>query len=166
MRVGDAAIASRISADAGLRFADIAEPRIAACTNDAAFSVDELRTYVSADRAWVATEDDVVVGFVIVDILDEVPHIEEVDVAVHAGGRGHGTRLLEAVLEWASERGASAVTLTTFRDVPWNRPWYERHGFRVLSEQEITPELAARRMSEDEEGLPADLRVVMRRALP
>jgi GNAT superfamily N-acetyltransferase len=123
MRAGDATIATRISADAGTRFADIA------------------------------------------DILDDVPHIEELDVAVSAGRHGHGTRLLHAVTDWAHKSGASAVTMTTFRDVPWNRPWYERHGFRVLADHEITPELSARRTKEHEEGLPADLRVAMRLAL-
>ena len=153
------------SAEAGIRFADIDDPRLAACANDPPFSVDELSTYVAAGRAWVATEGDVVVGFVIADILDDAPHIEELDVAVGAGRRGHGTRLLNAVIDWADQRGESAVTLTTFRDVPWNRPWYERHGFHVLADDEITPELSARRTKEDEEGLPAELRVAMRLAL-
>jgi hypothetical protein len=55
------------------------------------------------------------------------------------------------------------VTLTTFRDVPWNRPWYERLGFRVLGEDELGPELRARRDEEEHLGLPAALRVCMRR---
>jgi len=165
MRAVDAAIASRISAEADIRFADIHDPRIAACANDPPVSVEELGVYVAAGRAWVAPEGDDVVGFVIADILEDVPHIEELDVAVGAGRRGHGTRLLNAVIDWADQSGDSAVTLTTFRDVPWNRPWYERHGFRVLSDDEITPELMARRTKEDEEGLPAELRVAMRLAL-
>jgi GNAT superfamily N-acetyltransferase len=165
MRSGDTAAASRISAEAGARFAEVDEPRIAACADDEPFTADELEGYVAAGRAWVATEDDDVVGFVIVDLLDGAAHIEEIDVALDASARGHGTRLLSAVTDWATTIRAPAVTLTTFRDVPWNRPWYERRGFRTLTDDELTPELAARRAAEDAEGLPAELRVVMRLAL-
>jgi GNAT superfamily N-acetyltransferase len=165
MGVADVTIASHISAEAGIRFADVDDPRIAACADDPPFTVDELSTYVAAGRAWVATEGDEVVGFVVADIIDGVPHIEELDIAVGAGQRGHGARLLNTVIDWADQSGKSAITLTTFGDVPWNRPWYERHGFRVLADEEITPELSARRTKEHEEGLPAELRVAMRLAL-
>ena len=166
MRTTDAADAAVISAEAGARFADIDEPRIAACADDEPFTAEELAEYIAAGRAWVATEDDVVVGFVIVDVLDGVPHIEEIDVALTAGERGHGTRLLEAVVDWATAKGAPMVTLTTFRDVPWNRPWYERHGFRTLAADQQTPELATRIVEEEAKGLPSELRVAMRLALP
>jgi GNAT superfamily N-acetyltransferase len=106
-----------------------------------------------------------VVGFLIAEILDGVPHIEEIDVALDAGQRGHGTRLLEACIEWATRMGATAITLTTFRDVPWNLPWYERQGFQVLAVDDLGPELAARRDDEHARGLLAELRVAMRRTL-
>jgi GNAT superfamily N-acetyltransferase len=54
------------------------------------------------------------------------------------------------------------VTLTTFQDVPWNAPWYSRRGFRVLRDHELTPGLRRRRSLEEAQGLPAELRVVMR----
>lgn len=113
----------------------------------------------------MATEDDDVVGFVVTEIIDDVVHIEEIDVAPHAGQQGHGSRLLEAVTAWAEGRSHGAVTLTTFHDVPWNRPWYERHGFRVLRDSELTAGLREVRDKEAGMGLPADLRVVMRRDL-
>ena len=55
-----------------------------------------------------------------------------------------------------------AVTLTTFRDVPWNAPYYERCGFRTLTEAELTPELAEVRARESEHGLDPETRVCMR----
>jgi len=161
----DAHAACEISADAGKRFATVAEPRIAACADDPPFTVDELMAYMDAGHAWVATEDDDVVGFVVAEVVDEAVHIEELDVARRAGRRGHGSRLLEAVTAWAEASGYGAVTLTTFDDVPWNRPWYERHSFRVLSEGDLTPGLRAVRAKESAVGLPADLRVVMARDL-
>jgi hypothetical protein len=40
--------------------------------------------------------------------------------------------------EWAathaSATGVQALTLTTFRDVDWNAPYYSRCGFRVLDQ--------------------------------
>lgn len=166
MRPIDAERACEISADAGRRFATVADPRIAACADDPPFTTDELTAYIDAGHAWVATEDDDVVGFVVAEIIDAAVHIEEIDVARQAGERGHGSRLLEAVTAWAEASGYGAVTLTTFADVPWNRPWYERRGFRVLSEGDLTPGLRAVRAKEDALGLPADLRVVMARDLP
>src|SRR5262249_34656732 len=71
--------------------------------------------------------------------------------------------------KWASDAALTALTLTTFRDVPWNAPWYEARGFRVLDDDELTPGLRQRRAAEDALGLEAALRVVMRReprALP
>jgi hypothetical protein len=52
--------------------------------------------------------------------------------------------LLEYVADWAIDQDMPAMTLITFRGVPWNAPYYERLGFRELAESEVTPELAAR----------------------
>jgi hypothetical protein len=54
------------------------------------------------------------------------------------------------------------VTLCTFRDVPWNAPFYQRLGFRPLASDELTPALGERMRREAEAGLPLDLRVAMR----
>ena len=38
--------------------------------------------------------------------------------------RGTGTRLLEAACTWATGRGYTSVTLTTYADIAWNAPFY------------------------------------------
>lgn len=43
--------------------------------------------------------------------------------------------LLEQVIEGAQQMRYPAVTLTTFRDVPWNAPFYTRLGFAMLDER-------------------------------
>lgn len=60
----------------------------------------------------------------------------------------------------------TAMTLTTFTDVPWNAPHYARLGFQVVAENEWTA--GERRIREHEAavGLDAWPRVVMRRPLP
>ena len=45
------------------------------------------------------------------------------------------------------------LTLTTFTDVPWNRPYYERLGFTVLDD--LGPELAAL-VAHEHEAIPGD----------
>ena len=114
MRMSDAASASAISAEAGRRFATVADPRIAACADDSPFTVDELSAYIDASRAWVATECDRVVGFAIVDMLDGVPHIEEIDVA-----RSQPQRLgIQSLLEQRAREARVPERLA-----PLRRPW-------------------------------------------
>jgi ribosomal protein S18 acetylase RimI-like enzyme len=64
------------------------------------------------------------VGFAGLVRLDGWLHLEQISTNAAQGRRGIGTRLLRAVLA----RG-EPVTLITFRDIPWNAPWYARHGF-------------------------------------
>jgi len=55
-----------------------------------------------------------------------------------------------------------ALTLTTFREVPWNGPYYQRLGFVYLTVEEETPGLRAIRSSERERGLDKWPRACMR----
>jgi hypothetical protein len=56
------------------------------------------------------------------------------------------------------------MTLTTFRDVPWNAPFYARRGFAEVLDP--SPGLAAVRDRERSLGLDAaGPRIVMRRTL-
>jgi hypothetical protein len=74
---------------------------------------------------------------------------------------GIGRALIDQVRSWALAAGLPAVTLTTFRDVPWNGPLYQHLGFRFLDEHEIGPELCAVRDHETAMGLDPALRVCM-----
>jgi ribosomal protein S18 acetylase RimI-like enzyme len=148
---------------AGARFRSIAEPRIARCAEDAPFTAEELAHFIDAERAWIVVDGGVIAGFVVADVIDEHAHVEEIAVLPEFGGRGHGAALLDELQRWTVLDGLKGLTLTTFRDVPWNRPWYEHLGFRVLDESEWTAGLRAVRDAEDADGLPAELRVVMRR---
>ncbi len=114
-------------------------------------------------RLWVALADDTPVGFALVEMLaKDRPHLEEIDVHPQHGRRGVGTALLRAVCEWVSRSGYSEMTLTTFRAVPWNKPFYSRLGFEAVSTDELRPELAAVVQDETARGLDPQRRVVMR----
>lgn len=89
-------------------------------------------------------------GFACVDAVDDVAHLWQLSVHPAFGRQGLGRALVEAVCEWATDHGYPAVTLTTFRDVPWNGPFYERLGFREMVE--LSPGLSAIRRHEREIG--------------
>ncbi|RGA06219.1 N-acetyltransferase [Microbispora triticiradicis] len=107
------------------------------------------------------------VGFALLGVVDGLTHLEQI--AVHPGhaNQGIGTRLLEAVFATAAAPQSTnrAVTLTTFRDVPWNAPWYARRGFRVIQPSEWGPELSALVEHERALGIEVAPRVVMRKDL-
>jgi GNAT superfamily N-acetyltransferase len=100
----------------------------------------------AADPADVFVVGRPAVGFAFVGDVDDGLHLHQLAVHPDHGRRGLGTALLAAVFGRAAGR---AVTLTTFRHIPWNEPWYRARGF----EEAVTfgPELA--RLVEDERWL-------------
>lgn len=116
---------------------------------------------------WVALTEDRPVGFALVETLDSgQPHLEEIDVLPEHGRGGVGTALVRAVCEWVKASGHAAITLTTFRNVPWNMPFYARMGFVEVPADQLSAELAAIVRYEEGRGLSPRLRVVMRYRVP
>jgi GNAT superfamily N-acetyltransferase len=133
--------------------------------NDAT-SLEELTHAQAAGLLWVAREPaGEPVGFALLEIVDGNAHLEEIDVHPAHGRRGAGRALLDAVVAWAERAGLRAVTLTTFRDVPWNAPFYARAGFHTLAPHELGPGLAGLVRDEGARGLDPAQRVAMRRDL-
>ena len=115
-------------------------------------------------RLWVALVDDLPVGFALVTLIEEhCAHLQEMNVDPAHGRRGLGRSLVAAVFDWADLRGLEAVTLTTFRDVAFNMPFYARMGFEEISRSELSPALAEVLRNETQRGL--ERRVAMRRYL-
>ena len=112
---------------------------------------------------WVALYGENPVGFALVEMLaEDLPHLEEIDVTPTHGRRGLGTALVHTVLEWVKRAGHQQLTLTTFRNVPWNMPFYSRLGFVEIPTHELRLELEAVVQDEADRGLDRDQRVVMR----
>ncbi len=123
----------------------------------------ELWQAYEAERVWVAVAPvDRLIGFAYASLLDGNCHLEETDVLPAFGRRGVGTALVRTVCAYARQAGCPAVTLTTFRDVPWNAPFYARLGFEIVDPDDLSPGLARAVRDEARRGLPVDLRVVMR----
>jgi GNAT superfamily N-acetyltransferase len=133
---------------------------------DVSFPPEDLITLIALRQVWVASEThDVPVGMVIASVREGSAHIEEMDVLPAHGRRGLGTLLLEQVCAWAQAQGHPAVTLSTFRDVPWNGPFYSKNGFRALLPSEWTSGMRAIREKEARHGLRVDANIFMRREL-
>lgn len=113
---------------------------------------------------WVALSDDRPVGFAHVEVIEPgSAHLEEIDVHPAHGRRGLGRRLVMAVCEWAATARYRSITLTTFRDVPWNMPFYARLGFEVIPSAAISTALRSIIQNEARRGLDPERRVAMRR---
>ncbi|NEB80740.1 GNAT family N-acetyltransferase [Streptomyces sp. SID14478] len=137
---------------------------MAAIADDEPPAVAELERYRAAGHAWVAAEDDgTVVAYLVGEEVDGAFHIEQVTVHPDAARRGVGRALIACAADCARDQDLAGLTLTTFADVPWNAPYYERLGFRRLAEAELTPGLRAVRAAEAAHGLDRWPRVCMRR---
>jgi SAM-dependent methyltransferase/GNAT superfamily N-acetyltransferase len=132
-------------------------------------STDEetLRRAQAAGRLWVALDGDEPVGFAHVEMLAPgLPHLEEIDVQPAHGRRGVGAALVRAVCEWTRRGGYAGITLTTFRDVAWNAPFYAKLGFVEVPTAALAPEVVAVVRHETEHGLDPERRLVMRWEAP
>ena len=129
-------------------------------------SDDVLKTAQRHGHLWVALAHDVPVGFAHIEIIDPTAaHLEEIDVHPQYGRRGLGTKLVSAICAWAIGAGYDSVTLTTFRDLPWNMPFYARLGFEVIPSEALSPALRSVVHDETRRGLDPTRRVAMRRAM-
>jgi GNAT superfamily N-acetyltransferase len=120
---------------------------------DAVTPLDELEEARSDALLFVADLDGAPIGFGTCSISDGRLHLDELAVHPDHGRRGLGRRLVETVIEAARDRGLAGVSLTTFADLPWNAPFYESLGFRVLAEAELDRFLAETLAGERRRGL-------------
>ena len=161
--IEDVADLQALEVDAGHRFRALGMDEIA---DDDPPATELLEAHVGNSSAWVAVEPDGrIVGYALASMVDGEGHLDQVSVADDAGRRGIGTALIEQVCSWTRLQGAVSVTLTTFRDVAFNGPYYESLGFIALDESQCGPELAAIRDNEIDLGLDIAPRVAMRRPL-
>lgn len=126
-----------------------------------------LQRAISRGLVWVALDEvRMPVGFVWLDtdVGSGGIGIAEIDVLPEHGRRGIGAALLEHACAWARAAGYRRVDLGTLADVPWNAPFYARHGFAVVDKND--PVFAWARQRDRENGFPDQLRVFMSRPLP
>ncbi len=143
--------------------------RAAAVAFAAAPGFDFTRTRSEADYARLirkghcltALVGEAVAGFLVAEPFRRELHIWEMDVAPQFQRRGIGAGLVRAAQIDARNTGFKTLTLTTFRDVPWNAPFYARLGFEEVTAIDAHLRLAGELANEIDDGLPADRRCAM-----
>ncbi|MEN0067392.1 MAG: GNAT family N-acetyltransferase [Myxococcota bacterium] len=147
-----------IEREAGTRFVEVG-------IDDSQFSgMDRtlMAKSIDADRLFVlADEADVPIAFALCETHGDALHLHELGVMPQLQGRGLGRRLLGHVATTARAQGARRVTLTTYRDVSFNGPFYTRYGFVVLPPDTLPNWLAQIRKEEAAAGLDVKPRIAM-----
>lgn len=150
-RPADAALLPAVESSAGALFATV--PGYEWIARSEGHSETAFRNYIANGNAWVAADSqDQPAGFVLVSNLGTGLHIDELSVSAAHQRQGLGRQLIERIQNVAIARGCASVTLTTFRDVAWNRPYYEHLGFEVCDVSRA-PVLEAVMLKEAEYGL-------------
>ena len=156
----DVAALPAIERAAGQRFAQI--PELAWLAEGPVISVDQHQQAASDGLSWVVLAGDCPVGFLLAEAQDDSLFITEISLHLAWQGQGLGRRLLAFVVKEARERGFISLTLTTFRDVAWNAPWYARLGFEILPEATLDAALRQKRNLETAHGFAYESRCAMR----
>ncbi|OXJ31553.1 GNAT family N-acetyltransferase [Burkholderia sp. HI2714] len=157
----DAAAMAAVEVAAAQRFRAIGMTHIAEAEPTEAAAVlvriDDGRAYVAVDPQGTC------VGFAFYRLLDaQRLYLEELDVAPSHAGHRIGARLIEQVMARAAQEGIAEVVLSTFRDAPWNAPYYARLGFSIVDDAALDDTLRAIRAHHVALGLDETQRVFMR----
>jgi predicted N-acetyltransferase YhbS len=109
------------------------DPALAFVAASAPIALERLQ----AGELVLAEEGEGVIGFILINPMDDGLYIANISVAPGCSGRGIGAALMEDVLDRAMARGTRAVMLTTFRSPKWNGPWFRRFGFAPMPRERI-----------------------------
>lgn len=161
--VADTAALPDVERSAAQSFRQI--PELAWLADDAVTSAERHAQLAIAGTSWVCECAGEPVGFLCAEVFDGDLHIWELAVHHAHQGQGLGRALLHTAIAAAADRGLDAVTLNTFRGVPWNEPFYAKLGFTTLEASAAGPRLTAILQSEIEQGLPGERRCAMRLTL-
>jgi GNAT superfamily N-acetyltransferase len=129
-------------------------------------SEEQHRVLIADGVAFVAELQDYgIAAFLNGQVTPDALHIWQIAVHRDQQGRGIGRKLMEAAQQFAADHGINALTLTTFREVPWNELYYQRLGFITLDCEDLDPWLKAVLDAEERAGLPATQRCAMKKLL-
>jgi GNAT superfamily N-acetyltransferase len=121
-----------------------------------------LETLCQGRTLWVAIDErDEPVGFLAAHELDGHFYIAELSVAASHQRRGIGARLVGTAIEHGSRPGIGAITLTTYRDLSWNGPFYAQLGFVEIAADEAGPGHCAKLREDAELGHDPARRCIM-----
>ena len=157
-RPGDVASLPAIERAAGERFRE--DPCLAWLADGEVISAEQHLEYAERGLSWLALANDQPVGFILAEAHPSSLFIVELSVYLDWQGKGIGRQLIACVAGHARTLGLASLTLTTFRDVPWNAPFYAKLGFEKM--KTLTPELRQKREEETAHGFAYETRCAMR----
>ncbi|MDR0252915.1 MAG: GNAT family N-acetyltransferase [Brucellaceae bacterium] len=126
-------------------------------------SAEQHLDFMQKGHVLVAECDGVPGGFLVAEAMpdEDCLHVWELSVHQDFQRRGLGRKLLDAAAELAKEQGCASLSLTTFGDIPWNRPFYESCGYQVLPVSQYNARFRSIAELEESIGLPIERRVAM-----
>jgi len=158
-RVSDAEAMPAIERAAAELFAH--DPGLEGFDPDDTWEVPDLERLIRKGHCLVAHVGDEMAGFLVAEPFRRELHIWEMNVRPDFQQRGIGAGLVRAAQIDARNAGFKALTLTTFRDLTWNAPFYARLGFEEVTALDAHIRLAGELANEVDDGLPADRRCAM-----
>ncbi|HJQ59274.1 MAG TPA: GNAT family N-acetyltransferase, partial [Vineibacter sp.] len=102
-------------------------------------------------RGWLLVAADGAnraLGFALLTTLAGEAYLYQLSVLPRVAGRGFGSALLEAACVAARAADYPTVLLSTYAGVPWNAPFYQKRGFRIVPLASYTPTMRDNRHTE------------------
>jgi GNAT superfamily N-acetyltransferase len=113
---------------------------------------------------WVAASPvNRVIGFALMKVRGGTAWLDQLSVLDDCQRQGHGAALIARTVAAAQALGFDALYRSTYRDVPWNGPYYTRHGFEEVPRAEWPRVLRRQFTIENSHGHPPWRRAIMRR---
>ncbi|AWL28127.1 GNAT family N-acetyltransferase [Acinetobacter defluvii] len=163
--VSDISLLIQIEQSANQAFAQI--PKLKWLAKSSVMSSDEHLQLIQKHYAFVAVNvHDQALGFLYAEQQGNDLYIIELDVAAEYQQQGIGRQLMTYMIDFAKQQGFQAVTLATFTDVAWNRPFYEKLGFKRFNPQNLKPYLKQKIDHEVTQGFERESRCAMQFTLP
>ena len=101
------------------------------------FPSNELHKALNNELLFCAEVENKIVGFAACHPYKKCLHLDEISVRPNYGQQGIGSALVKEVIKKSLTLSLKGISLTTFSDIPWNAPFYEKLGFEILEENNI-----------------------------
>ena len=99
---------------------------------------DTLRQAIKEDMLLTCEVDGVAIGFALLSVRGDGDfYLDQLSVDPAHGRKGVGTALVQTCFMWTERHGFEELFLSTFRDLPWNGPFYRSLGFRELPRRRL-----------------------------
>ena len=117
-------------------------------------------------RLWIAASPlGRPVGFALMKIRGGAAWLDQLSVLDRWQRRGHGAALIDRTAAAARALGFDTLYLSTYRDVPWNAPFYQRRGFSTIPRGHWPRAMRVLFMLENSHGHPPWRRTIMQRGV-